>query len=220
MVHRCRMMPGRVVRAIEDALMPLRCVFCGTRTRDEERFICHGCLDDLPWRESPVSFAEPGLECVVAPLFYAFPVDAAIRAFKFRRQLYYGPAFAQLLHRARRELPDGVDAVLPVPLHWRRKWRRGFNQALEISRPLAGHLDLPVIHGVSRRRATPSQSGLSAAARASNLRGAFRARRALPFSHILVVDDVFTTGATASQLARVLRQAGVEKVSLAAVARV
>ena len=220
MVHRCRMMPGRVVRAIEDALMPLRCVFCGTRTRDEERFICHGCLDDLPWRESPVSFAEPGLECVVVPLAYAFPVDAAIRAFKFRRQLHYGPAFAQLLRRARRELPDDVDAVLPVPLHWRRKWWRGFNQALEISRPLAGHLGLPVIHGVSRRRATPSQSGLSATARASNLRGAFRVRRALPFSHILVVDDVFTTGATASQLARVLRQAGVEKVSLAAVARV
>lgn len=220
MVQCRRMMLRRIIRTIDDALMPLRCVFCGTRTRDEERFICEGCLGDLPWRESPVSFSEPGLECVVAPLAYAFPVDAAIRALKFRRKLYYGPAFAQLLRRASRELTDEVDAVLPVPLHWRRKWWRGFNQALEISRPLAGQLALPVIDGVSRRRATRSQSGLSAAARASNLRGAFRVRRALPFGHILIVDDVFTTGATAIQLAKVLRQAGVEKVSVAAVARV
>jgi ComF family protein len=117
-------------------------------------------------------------------------------------------------------LPEDVDAVMPVPLHWRRKWWRGFNQALEISRPFAGHLGLPVIHNVSRRRATPSQSGLSAAARASNLRGAFRVRRAPSFSHVVIVDDVFTTGATANQLARALQQAGVEKVSLAAVARV
>jgi ComF family protein len=219
MPHCCGRMLRRIVGTFEDALMPRRCVFCATRTRDEERFICGGCLDDLPWRDSPVSLAEPGLDCVVAPLVYAFPVDAAIRAFKFRRQLYYGPAFAQLLYAVRHELPEDVDAVLPVPLHWRRKWWRGFNQALEISRPLAGHLGLPVIHDVSRCRATPSQSGLSAAARASNLRGAFRVRRVLNFRHILIVDDVFTTGATANQLARTLRQAGVDKVSLAAVAR-
>ena len=99
MVQCRRMMLRRIIRTIDDALMPLRCVFCGTRTRDEERFICEGCLGDLPWRESPVSFSEPGLECVVAPLAYAFPVDAAIRALKFRRKLYYGPAFGAVSTR-------------------------------------------------------------------------------------------------------------------------
>lgn len=199
--------------------MPLRCVFCGTRTHDGERFVCDGCLADLPWCDPPVSFAQPGLERVVTPLAYAFPVDAAIQAFKFRRQLYYGPAFAQLIGRARRYLPDDVDTLLPVPLHWRRKWWRGFNQALEIAGPLGRSLGLPLIHPVRRRRATAPQSGLSATRRTSNMRGAFELRRPLRYRHVMIVDDVITTGSTIAQVAEVLMSAGVQKVSAVAVAR-
>jgi ComF family protein len=156
---------------------------------------------------------------VIAPLAYEFPIDAAVKALKFRRRLHYGPAFAQLLCRASRDLPDDIDAVLPVPLHWRRKWWRGFNQALEIAQPLASFLDLPVCGAVRRRRATPPQSGLTARQRANNLRAAFCAVRRPCYRHVLVVDDVITTGATTSQLAKVLRRAGVAKVSAIAVAR-
>jgi len=212
------MLSWKILRAFDDALMPLRCVFCGTRTRDDERHICSGCFADLPWREAPMLPAGTALECVRAPLAYAFPLDMAIKALKFRRRLYYGPALAQLLCHASGSLPDDIDAVLPVPLHWRRKWWRGFNQALEIAKPLARHLGVPIIHDIRRRRATPPQSGLSAAQRARNLRSAFTAGRRLHHRHVLIVDDVITTGATIEQVARTLRRGGADAVSAIAVA--
>lgn len=206
------------LQALDNALMPRRCVFCGTRTHRGEGVICKGCDDDLPYAESQPRATGSALDLIVAPLAYEFPVDAAIRAFKFHRRLEYGPAFAQLLCAASDGLPGGIDAVVPVPLHWRRRWRRGFDQALEIAAPVAGHLGVPIFGRVRRRRATRPQSGLSAAARANNLRNAFAVRGILPYRHVLIIDDVITTGATAGGLARVLKRAGAERVGCLAVA--
>jgi ComF family protein len=208
-----------LLRALENAVMPLRCVFCGTRSRDEERFICAGCHGDLPWSAAPLAPAPAGLEAEVAPLCYAFPVDAALKAFKFRRRLFYAPAFADLLVGACGLLPPDIDAVLPVPLHWRRQWWRGFNQAYEIGKPVARHLGRPLVNNVVRRRATPTQSGLDAAQRARNLNGAFLVRSGPRPAHVLIVDDVITTGTTVRRLATVLQGAGVDRVSALAVAR-
>ena len=205
--------------AIAGTIVPLRCVFCGTRTRNDEQSVCCDCFADLPWSECPVLPNVAGLSRVLAPVAYAFPIDAAIRAFKFRRRLFYGPAFAELLGTVRSELPDDIDAVLPVPLHWRRKWWRGFNQALEIARPVARQLRLPLVHHVTRCRSTPPQSGLTASERATNLRQAFRSRAPIDARHVLIVDDVITTGETVKQLAMTLHDNGIDKVSAMAVAR-
>ena len=155
----------------------------------------------------------------MAPVAYAFPIDAAIKALKFRRRLFYAPAFSELLCAAATGLPDDIDAVLPVPLHWRRRWFRGFNQAEVIARPVAKCLGVPLLRKVHRKRATPFQSGLTARERAKNLRSAFVVRGALPFQHVLIVDDVITTGTTVRQLASVVKHAGVKKVSALALAR-
>ena len=213
------MLLSHLLKAFDNALMPLCCVFCGTRTTGAERYVCNGCAGDLPAISSPPPAAGSPLAAEVVPYAWAFPVDAAIKALKFRRRLFYAPALAQLLCGACAELPSDVDAVLPVPLHWRRKWLRGFNQALEIARPVARHLRVPLAHNVIRSRATPAQSGLSAAKRARNLQAAFRVRGALPGRHVLIIDDVVTTGATVHELARVLLEAGVKRVSVLAVAR-
>jgi len=199
--------------------MPLCCIFCGARTREPERYVCDGCHGDLPLIPSPPPAAGSPLEFDVSPLAYAFPIDAAIKALKFRRRLFYAPGFSELLCVAARELPAGIDAVLPVPLHWRRRWFRGFNQAVEIGRPVARTLGVPLVTAVYRKRATPFQSGLSALERARNLRSAFVVRGPLPYQHVLIIDDVITTGTTVHQVARVLKIAGVEKVSALAVAR-
>lgn len=155
----------------------------------------------------------------MAPLHYEFPVDVGLKALKFRRKLYYAEAFGGLLVDAAAALPADIDAVLPVPLHWRRRAVRGFNQAEELCRPLRQSLSLPLVRGIVRRRSTPAQSGLSAGQRNRNLRGAFVARRPPGARHVLVVDDVITTGATARHLALALRAAGVPRVSVLAVAR-
>ena len=158
-------------------------------------------------------------EASIAMLHYSFPIDVAIKAMKFRRKLFYAPAFAETLAVARPLLPPDIDAVLPVPLHWRRKAIRGFNQATELARPVAKSLGVPLARNVRRTRSTPFQSGLDAAERARNLRSAFVVTRPGSCGHVLIIDDVVTTGATTRALARRLLASGATKVSVLAVAR-
>lgn len=208
-----------LVRIVEDRLMPRSCVFCGTPSVAEENVICCGCQDDLPWTTSGVpSLAEP-FDYVVTPLAYEFPIDAAIKAFKFKRRLHYAPAFAEILCNACEQLPGDIDSVLPVPLHWRRKALRGFNQAMELARPVAKRLNAPLVRGVHRKRSTRSQSGLVATERERNLRRAFVCRPTYCYAHTLIVDDVVTTGSTARSLANCLLKSGVRRVSVLALAR-
>lgn len=204
--------------AVERALWPVCCVFCGARIARESEGICHGCRADLPWTEP--RFELPVLSMAAAPLRYAYPVDAAIRMFKFRRRLDYAPALADLLIDTSHVLPATIDAVVPVPLHWRRQALRGFNQAEELAGPLGRLLGVPIARNVARIRHTPSQSGLGAGARRRNLITAFRIRGHIDAGHLVIVDDVITTGATCSELGRALLGVGVKRVSALCVARV
>ncbi len=126
-----------------------------------------------------------------------------------------------------REILDGADAAVPVPLHWMRRWRRGFNQASL----LAGQLPIPVWPALSRVRRTNSQVGLTASARRRNVRDAFSlARRRWPWQVrwrdkidgriVVLIDDVTTTGATLEACAEVLCDAGAREVRVLTAARV
>jgi len=202
-----------------DLLAPRSCVFCGTLSEPDENSICTACFEDLPWNEPAVS-PTPGIfVCSIAMLHYSFPVDVAIKAFKFNRKLFYAAAFSEVLCTAAELLPGGIDAVLPVPLHWRRKAERGFNQATEIAKPLAALLGVPLARGLYRSKATPFQSGLDAKERARNLHNVFKATRTVRHEHVLIVDDVVTTGATVQAVAKVLLGNGVKQVSSLTVAR-
>jgi ComF family protein len=112
-------------------------------------------------------------------------------------------------------------AIVPVPLHRSRLRRRGYNQALELARPLARSLDIPLWCGGLRRiRATNAQTELTAVQRRRNVRGAFTvASHGPPPDHVAVLDDVCTTGATLAECARVLQRAGVRRVDVWALAR-
>ena len=221
------------------AVMPNGCVFCGVACGAAVVPMCRECHADLPWINTACSrcanpvAAElpPGVHCAqcqknpppfdaaVAPLRYMFPVDAAIKAMKFKRKLHYVPAFGYLLAVAMQRLPDDIDALLPVPLHWRRHAARGFNQAAEICKSLEKKTGLPIIRGVIRCRPTPYQSGLAASLRQRNLRSAFRVRAVIDARHVVIVDDVITTGATCRQVATTVLEAGARKVSVLAIAR-
>lgn len=202
-----------------DALLPKSCAFCGVQCGPEENSLCRQCREDLPWSEPALSPSPGRLRQSFALLHYSFPVDVAIKSLKFSRKLYYAPAFAEILAAAAPQLDTDIDYLLPVPLHWRRKALRGFNQAEEIAKPLARQLKTPLLRGVVRRRHTPFQSGLDADARKRNIRGAFAVSKALHAEHILIVDDVMTTGATVSELAAALFRQGVRRVSTLVLAR-
>jgi ComF family protein len=202
-----------------DFLAPRYCAFCGVPSEGTEKSICAGCYADLPWADVAGKPLPGVFECSLAMLNYEFPIDVTIKAMKFNRKLFYVPAFAEVLCSATPSLPNDIDAVLPVPLHWRRKARRGFNQASEIALPLARLLNVPVVRNVKRRKATPFQSGLGADERARNLRRAFEVQKTLPYKHVLIIDDVVTTGATLAHLAKALLANGPEKVSALTIAR-
>ena len=226
-------------RAVEFAVTPKCCVFCGTARRHYEPAICAGCEGDLPWiREQCPGCARSlttrpaaGVRCAecqerptpfdvaAAPLAYEFPVDAAIRLFKFQRKLHYATAFGELLCKAAANLSSDIDALLPVPLHWTRHGVRGFNQAAEICRPLRKSSGLPVLRNAVRIRRTPYQSGLGARERRRNLSGAFAVRGTVGAQHVLLIDDVITTGETCALLARELLAHGARRVSVLAIAR-
>ena len=146
------------------------------------------------------------------------PVDRALKAIKFRRDLVYAPAFGALLIPLLEAEFAHCDALWPVPLHRWRQACRGFNQAYEICRPLARRFGLRVLCDITRSKATRPQSGLSADRRRRNLRDAFSVPDLLRCRDPLIVDDVLTTGATVSQLSRILRKAGARSVSVLTVA--
>jgi ComF family protein len=130
-----------------------------------------------------------------------------------------GTLFARKLRQ--RWERDGPQVVIPVPLHWRRRLTRGYNQAESVARGIAGELRLPLVtRAVRRVRATPKQTGVSAAERRRNVEGAFRPTTlaAVKGLRVLLVDDVLTTGATADATAAAVRTAGAAQVHVAVLA--
>ena len=117
---------------------------------------------------------------------------------------------------------EAFDAIVPVPLHWRRQWQRGFNQADLLARGISRRLGVPVAHALRRTRSTDVQAGLSNAGRRRNVTHAFRVRRGASVGgqRILLIDDVMTTGSTAAACAQALKRAGAARVVLVTVARV
>lgn len=145
-----------------------------------------------------------------------------IHALKYSGRISLARPLAERMRDRGRELLSGVDGVVPVPLHWRREYQRGFNQAREIAR----HLGPPVVDTLSRRRATRAQIELAADRRRANVAGAFRIRRAwfrsvrVQGRKLMLIDDVSTTGATLEACATVLRDCGAADVYALTAARV
>lgn len=155
------------------------------------------------------------------PYVYREPVDWLIRQLKFHARLPHIRVLSGLLQSHLTRIgADPPELILPVPMHPDRQRRRGFNQALEIARPLARYFGVPLAAGLcERRRDTVPQSELPAKQRASNVRNAFHLRAPLDAGRVAIVDDVMTTGATANELAGLLKRHGAEYVQIWVLAR-
>ncbi len=148
-----------------------------------------------------------------------------ITAFKYEDKTYYQSLFRKLITKAAVELAiDENHIVIPVPMHYTRLIKRRYNQAAILASFLTRHTGARLLtRGISRRRRTLEQFGLSRRRRAANVRGAFqihpRYKEILLSAHVILVDDVVTTGATANECARILKKAGVATVQILALAR-
>lgn len=216
--------------ALLDLVLPRVCVVCGRPLLPQERHLCLECLADLPRTRYATLSHNPMADRFNAKLqideyepyayaaaLYHYRADAGYKkisqALKYHRDFGMGRWAARLLGSSLADSPlyADVDLVVPVPLHWTRHWRRGYNQAAVIAREVARTLGAPCAERLLRRaRRTRSQTRLSGEAKARNVAGAFALRKAagVPAArHILLIDDVFTTGATLSACHRALRSA-------------
>jgi len=142
-----------------------------------------------------------------------------VTRYKYYDHLSYSRLLAELLLARLVDIPL-PECLVPVPLHPVRLRERGYNQSHELGRILASRLGIPLrSEVVVRTRATCQQSGLDAKQRRKNIRGAFAVTTPLEYKHVAIIDDVVTTGATANELARVLKKSGVETVSVWSIAR-
>jgi ComF family protein len=227
----------QTVRRAADALFEQDCLLCGEASGAD--ILCRACAGDLPRLPAPhcprcalpAGDGGPCGRCLAHPphydrtlaaFNYGFPLDKLIQSFKYGHRLALAVMFGrELADLARRAAPPAeADLVLPLPLHPARLRERGFNQALELARPVASALGLPLEAAACERiRPTPPQAALSWKKRESNIRGAFRAGREIAGRRILLVDDVMTTGASLNECARALKQAGAVQVTLLVLAR-
>jgi ComF family protein len=162
------------------------------------------------------------LQVVRAPFLYAPPLDIVIQQMKYEYYFSLAKPLAELMVSSWPAWPEAIDLVVPVPLHPRRKWKRGFNQSALLARHLCRSLSLSFSEDALRRvRHTLPQVELGPQERADNVREAFMAdAQQVTNRHILLIDDVFTTGATMSAAATALLAAGARAVSGYCLARV
>lgn len=192
-------------------LTPPFCAICGDP-------LPSGCAEGRPVRCAVCRQRRGAIARGRAVAEYDEVMRGILHALKYDGRRSIAPALGALMCRHGRSVLAGADCVVPVPLHWRRRWSRGFNQAAD----LAGELGLPVVHGLRRSRNTPSQTDLAAGLRQANVRQAFRTRRGAPLTGacVVLVDDVSTTGATLDACARALVDAGAREVRTLTAARV
>ena len=216
--------------AVADLVLPRVCVVCGRRLESFERHICLECLADLPyshfWRYARNPMADKYNERIrddvrhgegedyafaAALLFYnsESPYRRIPQALKYESAKEQGRRFAARLGRllASSEQFADVDVVIPVPLHWRRRLSRGYNQAELIAVEIASELGAQINAAVLRRRKfTRTQTRILVGEKASNVSDAFVAKGPLSARHILLVDDTFTTGSTLAACHNALRE--------------
>jgi ComF family protein len=172
--------------------------------------VCGSCL------QTPPAYDE-----AVAVFDYIEPADAMIQRLKFGGDLAYARTLGKIMANAlMRRGARRPRVLIPVPLHPDRLVARGFNQAVELARPLAACFGLPMERNCCvRTRATAEQSRLDAAARRRNVRNAFRVIRTMEGADVAVIDDVMTTGCTLEAVAQALKRAGARRVTVWVCAR-
>jgi ComF family protein len=224
---------------IQYTLLPATCILCGNPGFNALD-ICETCHKRLPKNinscprcaetfSSPVSAPAlcgrcinetPEFDATVAPFIHQEEIRYLISGLKFGAQFKNARLLGGLLAESLEKTETIPDFIIPVPLHKARYHERGFNQALEIARAVSQKLQLPVIHNTCvRDKDTSHQTGLSAKKRLQNVRRAFSIINPIVANHVAILDDVMTTGATANELAKVLKRAGVNRVDVWVCAR-
>ncbi len=187
------------------------CLTCATPMPDNSRSIkCGKCIIHPPIQTKTISAFE-----------YKQPVDQLITKYKFHYDFTAGhiliKTFIKSIKQNNSNLPE---AIIPVPLHRKKIKRRGFNQSIEIAKIIVKDLGIPILRShVIRIKNTDPQSSLPSNKRTDNLKNAFELKKEIPYKHIAIIDDIYTTGSTITSVAKLLKKNGVENIEIWCLAR-
>jgi len=230
-------------RGALDLFFPANCSICGLPLESLNRsFICWNCWQKVEWVPFPVCIRcgkplgvdcqgenfspicsscqkfPPGFKRLFTPTFYRGVMAEAIRLFKYKSMRGISRGFNFILDSYFKKVDFislGIELVVPVPLHPKRKRERGFNQAEDIARIVARHLKVKVGNYLARVRYTLPQTNLDKQDRRKNLTDAFVLRKKIEGKTVLLVDDVYTTGATLNEASSTIKQAKAEVFAFA-----
>ncbi len=229
------------------SLFPTRCLLC-RRALATHQPLCQACQEDLPWQTNVclrcgLSLTDalfprhsdstkhcgqclqqpPPFERTVAVWRYQAPLTSLITQLKFQQQVSSGQLLGELISSKILEIYGDQplpECMVPVPLHPRRVWTRGYNQAILLAKPIAKALRIPLnLRCLTRTQHTLPQSRLPGQARRRNLQHAFTMTQPFTHKHVAIVDDVVTTGQTVTAISHLLRQQGVKKIDIWCAAR-
>ncbi len=210
-----------ITERILDLLYPTKCCFCHKLTEGEK--VCQKCMEKLPYTGSNARqncFAN--ISGCVSPLYYDADVKESVLRYKFGSVTSYASVYGDFIAKCVDENHITCDIITWVPLSRIRRWKRGYNQAELIALDLSARLRLPSAALLRKIRNNPAQSGTgNAAKRKANVQGVYKTidNELILNKKVLLVDDVVTTGATLSECARMLKQAGCKEVYAATLAR-
>ena len=209
------------VTVLLDLIYPPKCVLCGTLLTHHQHDFCDSCRKTLPVCDEKLQRTEV-FDGVTAALWYQGAVRGSILRYKFFGRSHYSRCYGRLLAAACVRLPlEDVDAVTWIPVSRRRRWRRGYDQSKLLAASLAKALDKPLVSTLRKTKHNPPQSTLTTPEeRRANVLGVYAAvSHAAAGKRLLLVDDVWTTGATATEAGRTLLLAGADTIWMAALAR-
>ena len=206
-----------VLQLLKELLFPRKCVFCGGILNRNESGICRSCRTELPEYEGDRYLPELDGCCVL--WYYQDAVRESLHRFKFYNRPDYADVYGPILAmKIQQRFPD-AQVLTWAPVSKARLKQRGYDQSELLAKAAAKELGIPAVRLLEKHRDNPAQSGIeNADARRENVRDAYRLCGDAAGKRIVLVDDILTTGATAGECARVLRQACAERVYLAAVA--
>ncbi len=203
------------------------CCFC--QKAIEQSSYCIGCGNKTPYYTNWCGKCDPihNWDYLIRAGMLSSPLSDLIYQFKFQHAYYLDKTLARLLlleiKNARRECYFAMpEVIIPVPLHHKRKWHRGYNQSELLANQLGKWLQIKVeSEWIIRHKHTPTQRGLTSKGRQKNIKGAFTLvnKKTHRYKRIAIVDDVFTTGATIMEMSRLLKTAGVEEIMVWTLAR-
>lgn len=194
-----------------NSLFPEKCIGCEKIEKLNKYGFCKECEEKIIF----LSDFSPPFYWIVR---YEGPVKNAIHKFKYGRKKYYGRKLARMyVDFIRKYKINDFDVIIPVPLHWKKEFIRGFNQSAILSVYISKELNKPVLLSVlTKIKNTPSQTQLSEKERKENVKNCFSVKKShlIKGKKILLIDDVYTTGATIKEISKILRKAGVRKITV------